>query len=369
MIRGLIALALVAVCVPRAWAIDDGAYFAVMAATAKAEILPTYKGFKDVTAHLPAALKDLCASPTESNLRLARSAFTGAVEYWARAQFITYGPIGDHQRASRIEYWPDKRNVVGRQLEEVLAKQDPAALEPQRFATTSVGVQGLPALERLLFDEGAFVKLAPNAKGRAYRCDLLAAIAHNLDSIADDMLNGWTPAFQAFLGQAGVPTGEEGAIPTGRDVAAHLLNDYLTATIAMRDMKLLVPLGESLAKAKPQAAEFWRSKLSLTALNANLRGLREGIGAPDGLADLLGDQKDGAADARALTGALDAALGTVETLSQGGNRTLAEAVKSADQRKMVEDLIQQLGKIRDLLAGPVSTKLNLPIGFNALDGD
>src|SRR5262249_20655169 len=107
-----------------------------------------------------------------------------------------------------------------------------------------------------------------------------------------------------------------------------------------------------LEKAKPQAAEFWRSKLSLTTLQANLRGLRDGIGATGGLVDLLADQKDGAADAHALTGALDAALGTVAKLSSSG-RTLSEAVKNPEQRKMVDALMQQLGKIRDLLAGPV----------------
>ena len=48
---------------------------------------------------------------------------------------------------------------------------------------------------------------------------------------------------------------------------------------------------------------------------------------------------------------------------------LTDAVTDPDRRRLVEALAQQLAKIRDLLAGPVATKLNLPIGFNALDGD
>jgi uncharacterized protein len=48
---------------------------------------------------------------------------------------------------------------------------------------------------------------------------------------------------------------------------------------------------------------------------------------------------------------------------------LDKAVADPAQRKLVEAFAVQLVKIRDLLAGPVTTKLNIPVGFNALDGD
>ena len=105
-------------------------------------------------------LEALCKAPGDDTLKSAQQQFAALTAAWARIQYISFGPIFEHQRAFRIEYWPDKRNVVGRQLAEVLKKQDHAALEPERFATTTVGVQGLPALERLLFGDDALERIA-----------------------------------------------------------------------------------------------------------------------------------------------------------------------------------------------------------------
>ena len=53
-------------------------------------------------------------------------------------------------RGFRIQFWPDFRNKTGKQLSRVLAAKDRAALDEETFSRTSIAVQGLPALERLL---------------------------------------------------------------------------------------------------------------------------------------------------------------------------------------------------------------------------
>lgn len=378
MIRALIVGLVLAASASPAWAIDDSEYMAAVAAAAQNAIRERYLGFTSTVLSLQSTLKRVCAKPTESALKESQRAFYDSALFWASVQFITSGPVSEHQRASRIEYWPDKRNVVGRQLNDVLAKQDPAALAPERFATTSVGVQGLPALERLLFGEEALAKLAHDAPGREFRCDLMATIAQNLLAIASDIVR-WTPEQRRFLGEVGPPSAEDEAEVTGRDVAGRLLNDLLTAIIAARDMKLLAPLGQSIERAKPQAAEYWRSRNSLGVLYYNLLGVREIVAADGGLADLLAQQPDGLSTSRALVSALDEALRMTVDIGKTSQDqkmlhiysdvSLSEAVVDPDRRKIVEDLAAQLAKIRDLLAGPLATKLNLPIGFNALDGD
>ena len=378
MIRALIVGLVLAASASPAWAIDDSEYMAAVAAAAQNAIRERYLGFTSTVLSLQSTLTRVCDKPSESALKEAQRAFYDSALFWASVQFITSGPVSEHQRASRIEYWPDKRNVVGRQLNDVLAKQDPGALEPERFATTSVGVQGLPALERLLFGEEALAKLAHDAPGREFRCDLMATIAQNLLAIASDIVR-WTPEQRRFLGEAGPPSAEDEAEVTGRDVAGRLLNDLLTAIIAARDMKLLAPLGQSIEKAKPQAAEYWRSRNSLGVLYYNLLGVREIVAADGGLADLLAQQPDGLSTSRALLSALDEALRMTVDIGKTSqdqkmlhiysDASLSEAVADPDRRKIVEGLAAQLSKIRDLLAGPLATKLNLPIGFNALDGD
>ena len=63
--------------------------------------------------------------------------------------------------------------------------------------------------------------------------------------------------------------------------------------------------------------------------------------------------------------AVDQAASTLQQVTM----PLDKAVADPTQRKRVEAFAVQLVKMRDLLAGPVTTKLNIPVGFNALDGD
>jgi predicted lipoprotein len=360
MIRFLAAsILLLAVATP-ALALEDADYSAAVTATAKTVIIPAYQAFGQSAEAMQGALDSLCKQPSQATLDQARKQFAETAAVWAKIQYISFGPVAIHQRAFRIEYWPDKRNVVGRQLNDVLGKQDHAALEAERFATTTVGVQGLPALERLLFADDALAKLGD--AGAAFRCGLFAAIGLNLETIAHDVVAGWTEGERSFLARIEQPSEDDEELPNGRDAAGRLLNDLLTATIAMRDMKLLAPLGESLEKAKPQGSEYWRSGQSVAILKANLDGWRALF---DGLGGLLAAQPDGKATADEMAAAVEQASSALAQVTL----PLDKAVADPAQRTQVEAFAAQLIKMRDLLAGPVTTRLNLPIGFNALDGD
>jgi uncharacterized protein len=364
MIR-VIAVSLLLFATTPALALEDADYSTAVVATAKGEIIPAYQAFGDAAQDLQGSLDALCQAPTEENLSQAQAQFAKAATAWARVQYISFGPVAEHQRAFRVEYWPDKRNVVGRQLAEVLAKRDEAALEPQRFATTTVGVQGLPALERLLFADDARAKLQPGEEGAAFRCKLFDAIGANLRTMAQDTVAGWSGGDASFLARIEHPSEDDEEIPNGRAAAGRLLNDLLTTTIAMRDMKLLAPLGSSLEKAKPQSAEYRRSGQSIAVLKANLEGWRAMFGTDQGLGGLLAAQPNGKQVADQVSAAADQASDALAEITLPLNEAVADPV----QRKQVEAFAAQLVTLRDLLAGPVTTTLNLPIGFNALDGD
>jgi predicted lipoprotein len=130
-------------------------------------------------------------------------------------------------------------------------------------------------------------------------------------------------------------------------------------------MKLLAPLGSSLEKVKGQQAEYWRSGQSIAALTANLEGWRALFGTDQGLGGLLAAQPNGKAVAEEVAAAADQAAKALAQITL----PLDQAVADAEQRKQVEAFALQLVKLRDLLAGPVTTTLNIPVGFNALDGD
>ena len=75
-----------------------------------------------------------------------------------------------------------------KQVQAVLASQDATAADPATLAGKSVAMQGLGALEFVLFGTGADVLAAT---GDGFRCRYGAAIAANLDAIAAALQDEW----------------------------------------------------------------------------------------------------------------------------------------------------------------------------------
>ena len=270
-----------------------------------------------------------------------------------------------HQRAFRIEYWPDKRNVVGRQLAEVLKKQDHAALEPERFATTTVGVQGLPALERMLFGDDALVALARAAMAlSAAACSPRSATISRPSRATS--LTGWTEGDAAFLARIEHPSEDDEELPSGRDAAGRLLNDLLTATIAMRDMKLLAPLGTSLAKAKrtergilaqrPVGRDARRQPRRLA------RSVRQRPGPRRAARRAAGRQADRRRIGRRRRSGVERAGSRSPCRSTRRSPMLSSASRS-------KPLPCSWSRCATCWPGPSPPSSTSPIGFNALDGD
>ncbi len=70
----------------------------------------------------------------------------------------------------------------------VLAAKDPAATDQTTLSAKSVAVQGLTALEYLLYGDGSDTLTGPDG---AYRCAYAAAAAANVDRIAQELNGAW----------------------------------------------------------------------------------------------------------------------------------------------------------------------------------
>ena len=71
----------------------------------------------------------------------------------------------------------------------MLKNRDASVTEPDPLAEKSVALQGLPALEYLLYGDGADA-LAQSGEAGAFRCSFAASIATNVDRIARDVGEG-----------------------------------------------------------------------------------------------------------------------------------------------------------------------------------
>jgi predicted lipoprotein len=153
-------------------------------------IVPRIETFKDKTAKLAAAVHATCKSDG-ADLGKAKAAFADTVRAWGGLDFIRFGPVSREHRLERIFFWPDPRGFANRQVNGLLAAKKPGLLEPGALTKQSVAVQGLTALEILLFDEKNPLGSGADEAAR-YRCELAAAIGENLHSVASEIAAGWT---------------------------------------------------------------------------------------------------------------------------------------------------------------------------------
>lgn len=108
-------------------------------------IIPAYEALAQATAGLREMASSFCDGPDTAALLRLREGFHAAMDAWQSSQHIRFGPVEFLMRNHRYELWPDKRGAVGKHLRRLLAAQDWAALEPERFAAGSVAVRGLRA--------------------------------------------------------------------------------------------------------------------------------------------------------------------------------------------------------------------------------
>ena len=134
-----------------------------------------------------------------------RDAYHRTADAWSSIELVHYGPIAEDFRGERLSFWPERKNAVEKALKAALAKADDASLAPDTFRKGSAGVQGLPALERLLFSEGASEADFAGSPEAEFRCRLGSAIATNILAIAREVQAGWVDGDNAIAQRLAAP--------------------------------------------------------------------------------------------------------------------------------------------------------------------
>lgn len=154
------------------------------AAIAKQVILPTYSRWVEADRQLAVSALAYCEG--KEDLDTARKDFLHAQKAWAELQPLLIGPLAEGNRAWQVQFWPDKKNLVGRQVEQLITAQP--QIDAAALAKSSVVVQGLSAYEYILFDSK--IDMA-DATQKAKYCPLLTAIGERQKQLAEEILSRW----------------------------------------------------------------------------------------------------------------------------------------------------------------------------------
>lgn len=325
---------------------------AVNLAITDAHVIPGYARFAEATQHLHTVGEGLCAQVDDNSLNALREAFDASFDAWQGVQHIQFGPITYFNWNYRLQFWPDDNGTGARQFTAMIAAADQAVLEPEAFARQSVGVQGFPALERLLFEDDALQLL----QNEPFRCQLTQAITANLDEIASGVHQRWVEEFRDTVATAD----ERGFFESAEDATIDYLKALVESIRRIQQQKLQAPLGDSQTAARERRAEAWRSDRSVRNLQLNARALQDIFNAGDpALRTVLP-----AEDMPGIDAGFERLLAAVDALPASMNAALADP---AGYAALVEAR-DSLDALYEVIEAALK-KTDLYLGFNSLDGD
>lgn len=325
------------------------------AALANQVILPTYTRWVEADRQL--AISALAFCEGKADLATARADFLHAQKAWASLQPLLIGPLAEGNRAWSVQFWPDKKNLVGRQVEALISADRP--INAQSLAQASVVVQGLSAYEYILYDSKPDLA---DATRKASYCPLLIAIGERQQTLAEEILAGWH-------GKDGVLT-QMSHFPNPRyadshEAIAEVLRVQVTALDTLKK-KLGTPMGrQTKGIAQPYQAEAWRSQSSLASLQASLQAAQsvwQGVDGKGLRALLKGEHKP-------LAEKIDAAYASALQALQTNDRALTALLEDPTGKPLLDELYGRLDAVHRLHQNELAKALDIQLGFNANDGD
>jgi predicted lipoprotein len=324
-------------------------------ALASGVLLPAYNHWLSADQQLLASSQAFCSS--SADLAATRLAWLNAQSAWSALQPLLAGPLSEGNRAWQVQFWPDKKNLVARQIEALL--QSKTALTPADLDKASVVVQGLSASEYLLFDTAIDLT---QAEQKARYCPLLIAIGTHQQTLASDILSQWQSADGMLAQLQGFPNTR---YADSKEAITDLLRTQVTGLEGMKK-KLGTPLGrQSKGQPQPFQAEAWRSNASLSNLSASLNAAEQlWLGSQaDGLRSLLSSQQ------AELASRIDSAYQDSRQQLAAQQKPLSQLLADDAGRQQLNALYDSLNSLHRLHETELAKALGIQLGFNANDGD
>ncbi len=319
---------------------------------------PGFAAYAEATAELDASFDALCAAPGSDTLEISRAAFAATVTAWSRVELYSIGPLREDNRSERILFWPDRKGIALRQVQQILAESDETATDPATLVGKSVAVQGLGALDYLLWGTGAESLAEPDG---SFRCRYAGAIGTLLASTAAEVSAEWDDP-NGISKRLISPEDSDPDYRNTREVAEELSGLLAHGVELIRDQRLLPFLGRDGAAPKPKSALFWRSGLTAASVDGNFEGLRalfQGSGLDvAGGAENAWVANTGGFEFRNAARALAVITKPVEA-----------ALEDEKQRHAYDYLVLVTQSLGTILGENLPAALGLSVGFSSLDGD
>ncbi|GJL81279.1 MAG: hypothetical protein DHS20C01_09130 [marine bacterium B5-7] len=341
---------------------DSGKYQAINITFVDQFAVPAYEAFDDAATHLARSAEAFCENMNDNTREGLVDSYYEAMDAWQWVQMISIGPISFELRRFRIQLWPDRRGNVSRHLDLLLSEKNTGALSGAEFQTGSVAVQGLSALEILIFDEsGGLATTTPVATENddsGFRCQVINAIAQNVASIAKAVRTEWTESDDAFRGYIETASLGNAFFDSADGLSARILHDLRVQLQTIVEYKIERPLSDTAESTRLRRAESWRSQRTIHNIRINLKAIHSAydVSFRPFLSEELAlrvDEKFNQAD---------------ELLAPIGEFSTAALIDPVE-RERINAVIEVVDELVQLFIQQIPAALDLNPGLTSLDGD
>lgn len=321
----------------------------------EAHTLPRFAKFANAALDLKTQVSLQCETNGPVNAPKALESFERTALAWSGIHHLRWGPAQVDYRHERMAFGADPANYVARQLSKLILKTDADVLDYKKLEKKSVAIQGLTALELLLFSQ------QPSADYADYHCALTKSVASNISAMASDMHTEWLApdGYQSVLLD---PNESDLFVRNDREAAMQFFKPWAGGLRFMIDVELKDPMQNELHNARPKHAPYWRAGFSNASILTKLQAFEE-LYSIIGFADVAKRQKN------KLHKEISSSFPSARAYLQKLTLPLGEAVKSRQEREHISKAIRILDELWNLVVYEFAEHFNFTIGFNEFDGD
>lgn len=300
-------------------------------------IVPTYNKAVAESQSFHSLANEVCQSGSVSveQIEKLRSQWLMLATAWAQAEAINFGPATDNMNNLYINYFPDERKLVHRSVEKLIANSP--KITPEQFVDQSAIVQGVPALEDILYTNDAF---------DAAQCNYVISASNELNRRLNDIAEQWKVNSNTLLDTANPKVG---------------MNQYFNGLLFyienLKSTGVDKPLALNSKKKGHVPAHI--AGQSQTIIQAKLDMLQQAL-ADKSLQTLVSDDEKGMK-------LLDSATASIETAKKQ-LANLPDDITTAEKANQ-QALHDNLTSITKELKRGILPLFGVQIGFNSTDGD
>jgi predicted lipoprotein len=337
--------------------LNEDAVPAVMQRAVDEVIRPGYRNAQQSAARLTTAMKDLCEDGTQQTLDKAKQAFDDTIRYWSVIEIVQTGPVIQDNLFEHILFYPDRKGVGLRQVQALLAMADPKDTTVDAIAGKSVALQGLTALEYVLYGSGSEDLIQQK---NSFRCLYGAAVAGNIQREAGEVVAAWEKP-DGIQGSWKHPGPQSQEFADNKEAVTALLGILVHGAETVRDQRLEQFYKGKDTTPRPRMAIYWRSKNTWKSMTANLEGLRT-LWQKAGMAELL------PADRKPIAEAIDANFKSLLETVPKLNPDIQVATSDPEKAKL-DALLVSTRELITKISDDYGAAIGLSAGFSFSDGD